>query len=56
MQVFYVVTGEHFWDLLDPLIFREDGEVETRTLDRHDDLLQDAVDVLLPLTCTASTD
>ena len=50
-----MVAGQHFRNLPDPLVLREDGQLETRALDRLDDLLEDAVYVLLPLTCAVAS-
>ena len=44
-----MVAAENFIQLLDPLVLGEDGEVEPRGPGDGDNLLQEAVDVLLIL-------
>ena len=49
MEVFNVVTAQHFRELYDPLVLREHGEADPAGPGVGDDLLQVSVDKLLPL-------
>ena len=51
MELLHVVTGKQLGNIFDPLVLREDAEIEPRSLGHLDDLLEVAVDILLSLTC-----